>query len=117
MLAEADRGLPDPVAGPDSTEAKAERTQSIASMQLGQILSNGMALTRLLELQDALLVGVLVGAPELAGHQIGHVLQDGHVGRRQLQGLAMQQAPVNTVSLSRLTCYQSSFNVRYTSVV
>ena len=70
--------------------------KSTGIVEVGDLFHRRGARTRLLELEDALLVGVLVGAPELTRHQVTHVLQDCHIGRRQLHGLAMQQAPART---------------------
>jgi hypothetical protein len=63
---------------------------------VGILLHRRGAGTCLLELEDALLVGVLVGAPEFARHQVAHVLQDCHIRRGQLHEVAMQQAPACT---------------------
>lgn len=68
----------------------------------------------LLELEDALLVRVFICAPELTYHEVGHILQDGHVDRGELHGLAMQQAPAHCALDSKAGTLKSSIALHHT---
>ncbi len=51
------------------------------------------------ELEDALRVSMLIGAPHLAHHQVRHILQDRPVHKVQRVRLAVAQHPARHVQL------------------